>query len=433
MAMIREKIRDELPTLLKLYRADKFLVNKIVASATAFFDEVRNDPKHPFRGEFDRMVLSLRRPARQRPGLCRPYRRLEARPAGAARTRRSRRATSGRMRDPSSSAAPAARRRCCSSISPACSSRRARRWPAMPSCAARSTRVWSRCCAVSSPIRRAASRASSPIRSRPGTWAQLISLIEINIGQRPAIHPLQRLADRRACRSCALHAGIPAAVAVTNCITAGALRAGLLSPWFTRLNVGSSFLAFLKSCCVAERFCRVCVIHDPLAGCRDVRGRPRTGDTMSAAAQTLRPPSRTLMFLEGRAIHEFGAFLGALPLLSLAPRGDGHPVLVLPGLVASDTSTRPLRSFLKSTRLCRERLAPGPQSRPARGRAARDGRSGAGTERQPWPQGQPGRLEPRRPLCAPARQDDAGARALGDHARQPVCRRPEGDQRLARL
>src|SRR5437879_13669070 len=69
---------------------------------------------------------------------------------------------------------------------------------------------------------------------------------------------------------------------------------------------------------------------------------------MSLAAQALDPPSRTLMFLEGRAIHELGAFLGALPLLSLAPRGDGHPVLVLPGLVASDTSTRPLRSFLKS-------------------------------------------------------------------------------------
>src|SRR5437764_2223343 len=59
MAMIREKIRAELPTLLKIYRADKFLVNKIVASATAFFEEVRNDPKHPFRGEFDRMVLSF--------------------------------------------------------------------------------------------------------------------------------------------------------------------------------------------------------------------------------------------------------------------------------------------------------------------------------------------------------------------------------------
>ena len=68
---------------------------------------------------------------------------------------------------------------------------------------------------------------------------------------------------------------------------------------------------------------------------------------MSATAQTLSPPSRTLMFLEGRAISELGAFLGALPLLSLAPKGDGHPVLVLPGLVASDTSTRPLRSFVK--------------------------------------------------------------------------------------
>src|SRR6185503_14828008 len=59
MAMIREKIRAELPTLLKLYRADKFLVTKIVASASAFFEEVRNDPKHPFRGEFDRMVLTF--------------------------------------------------------------------------------------------------------------------------------------------------------------------------------------------------------------------------------------------------------------------------------------------------------------------------------------------------------------------------------------
>ncbi|HEY4987253.1 MAG TPA: DUF445 domain-containing protein [Bradyrhizobium sp.] len=59
MTMIREKIRAELPTLLKLYRADKFLVNKIVASASTFFDEVAGDPRHPFRGEFDRMVLSF--------------------------------------------------------------------------------------------------------------------------------------------------------------------------------------------------------------------------------------------------------------------------------------------------------------------------------------------------------------------------------------
>jgi uncharacterized membrane-anchored protein YjiN (DUF445 family) len=59
MAMLRARIRDELPTLLKLYRTDKFLVKKLVASVTAFFEEVRDDPKHPFRGEFDRMVLSF--------------------------------------------------------------------------------------------------------------------------------------------------------------------------------------------------------------------------------------------------------------------------------------------------------------------------------------------------------------------------------------
>ncbi len=59
MAMIREKVRAELPTLLKLYRADKFLVNKIVASATKFVEDVRADPNHAFRGEFDRLVLSF--------------------------------------------------------------------------------------------------------------------------------------------------------------------------------------------------------------------------------------------------------------------------------------------------------------------------------------------------------------------------------------
>lgn len=69
---------------------------------------------------------------------------------------------------------------------------------------------------------------------------------------------------------------------------------------------------------------------------------------MSLAAQTLPPPSRMLMMLEARFLHEFGAFFGALPLLSLAPWGDGHPVLVLPGLVATDTSTRPLRTFLRT-------------------------------------------------------------------------------------
>jgi hypothetical protein len=69
---------------------------------------------------------------------------------------------------------------------------------------------------------------------------------------------------------------------------------------------------------------------------------------MSATAvQPRRPPSKILMFLEGRALNEFGAFLSAIPLLNLAAKGDGHPVLVLPGLMAGDDSTIPLRKFLK--------------------------------------------------------------------------------------
>jgi uncharacterized membrane-anchored protein YjiN (DUF445 family) len=59
MEAIRQKIRSELPTLLKLYRADAYLMKKIAASATAFFEEVRTDPNHPFRREFDRLVLSF--------------------------------------------------------------------------------------------------------------------------------------------------------------------------------------------------------------------------------------------------------------------------------------------------------------------------------------------------------------------------------------
>src|SRR5438046_9562914 len=78
-------------------------------------------------------------------------------------------------------------------------------------------------------------------------------------------------------------------------------------------------------------------------------GRARTArGQMSAMAQTFQPPSKWMMLLEGRALHEFGAFLGALPILSFAPRGDGHSVLVLPGLIASDISTRPLRAFLRN-------------------------------------------------------------------------------------
>lgn len=57
--LIRDKIRDELPTLLRLYRADAFLLRKVVASSFAFLQEVQNDPHHPMREEFDRFIRNF--------------------------------------------------------------------------------------------------------------------------------------------------------------------------------------------------------------------------------------------------------------------------------------------------------------------------------------------------------------------------------------
>jgi hypothetical protein len=59
-----------------------------------------------------------------------------------------------------------------------------------------------------------------------------------------------------------------------------------------------------------------------------------------------RAPGPLLLALELRAPWEYGASLATLPLLRTAPRGDGHPVLVFPGLAASDLSTAPLRRYL---------------------------------------------------------------------------------------
>lgn len=68
---------------------------------------------------------------------------------------------------------------------------------------------------------------------------------------------------------------------------------------------------------------------------------------MASDSVSIRRPRRGLLFLEGRAIFELAALLPAYPLLRRAPRGDGHPVLVLPGFLADDFSTRALRAFLR--------------------------------------------------------------------------------------
>lgn len=60
------------------------------------------------------------------------------------------------------------------------------------------------------------------------------------------------------------------------------------------------------------------------------------------------PPHGLLAIVEvQRALLELGLLAQAAPILALAPPGDGHPVLVIPGYLGTDGSTRILRGYLR--------------------------------------------------------------------------------------
>ena len=65
-----------------------------------------------------------------------------------------------------------------------------------------------------------------------------------------------------------------------------------------------------------------------------------------AAPDTNGPSARLFLTEPVRGLVDLAALLVAAPWLATARRGDGHGVLVLPGLLASDTSTLPLRGYL---------------------------------------------------------------------------------------
>ncbi len=66
------------------------------------------------------------------------------------------------------------------------------------------------------------------------------------------------------------------------------------------------------------------------------------------ARQPYPGPALPLYLTEvGRAFADYGLYLAARPLLPRLPAGDGHPVLVLPGLMADDVSTVTLRRVLR--------------------------------------------------------------------------------------
>ncbi len=67
----------------------------------------------------------------------------------------------------------------------------------------------------------------------------------------------------------------------------------------------------------------------------------------SSAAPPIRPPALLNTMLEWRTGYEFmGGYMEA-PLRRFYPRGDGHPVLVVPGFMGSGISTQQLRALLR--------------------------------------------------------------------------------------
>ena len=77
------------------------------------------------------------------------------------------------------------------------------------------------------------------------------------------------------------------------------------------------------------------------------RVHPAAHAAPSQARADARAPGALLMLLEGRAPVELVSMIAAMPWLRRLPRGDGHPVLVFPGMGASDITTVPLRRFVQ--------------------------------------------------------------------------------------
>ena len=75
-------------------------------------------------------------------------------------------------------------------------------------------------------------------------------------------------------------------------------------------------------------------------------GLTDSGMAMTDPSERLEKPSLFLLLAEMRGTLEFALTVASAPALITAPRGDGHPVLVLPGFLASDASTALLRGYL---------------------------------------------------------------------------------------
>ena len=74
--------------------------------------------------------------------------------------------------------------------------------------------------------------------------------------------------------------------------------------------------------------------------------RPHHVGAHHARPDPSRPSAALFLTEPARGLIDLAALPVAASWLATAPRGDGHGVLALPGLLASDASTLPLRAFL---------------------------------------------------------------------------------------
>jgi uncharacterized membrane-anchored protein YjiN (DUF445 family) len=71
LAVIRAKVKSELPLFFNLLQGDRLVLNRLVQAATELLNEVKDDPEHPLRAEFETFIKDYVRRTRRSKGFAR--------------------------------------------------------------------------------------------------------------------------------------------------------------------------------------------------------------------------------------------------------------------------------------------------------------------------------------------------------------------------
>jgi pimeloyl-ACP methyl ester carboxylesterase len=112
------------------------------------------------------------------------------------------------------------------------------------------------------------------------------------------------------------------------------------APIPTRQNARLVFASVCETLHETHQGCVIAEVTFTTRKAERLSNRPHEPETIR------RPPLMWTMLEPLRFAAETGSMILTTPLLSMAPRGDGHPVMVLPGFATSDQMTLLLRQFL---------------------------------------------------------------------------------------